>query len=466
MKRDESLGDSLKIHKTEKKMRTMHKKTLVAGLKTACLGMVLAVASVSASDQIPAGPQKKPIVLVGGTIHTMAGATIENGMILFDKGKIVAVGEKIEIPADAQRVDISGKHVYPGMIESASILGLTEINSTSATRDFSELGEINPNVKAAVAINPDSEHFPVTRANGVAMAVSMPRGGVIAGQAALLQLDGWTWEDMTLKSPVGMVVNWPRMTVITAWWMTQSPEEQRKRSKKNVEKLHQAMEKARAYKIAREAAGKKGVPFHKYDSRWEAMLPVLRGEVPVWVVADEVKQILAAIEWAERENLKMVLVGGADAWRVTDLLKERDIPVIVTPVLRTPSRRDEAFDAPFTLPQKLHEAGVRFAISGGSSFGNERNLPYHAAKAASYGLPVDEALKAITLYPAQIAGVADRVGTLEPGKDATLFVSDGNPLEVMTHVSLLYLQGRKVDLNNKHKTLYHKYKTKYEQLAQ
>ncbi len=443
---------------------TKYKSSFLPGLLVFALSIVLSHGSVAASDQIPAAPQKKPIVLIGGTIHTMAGATVEGGMILFDKGKIVAVGKDIDIPADARRIDISGKHVYPGMIESASIIGLTEINSTSATRDFSELGEINPNVKAAVAINPDSEHFPVTRANGVAMAVSMPRGGVIAGQAALLMLDGWTWEDMTLKSPVGMIVNWPRMTVITAWWMTQSPEEQRKRSKKNVAKLHKAMEQARAYKVAREAAGKKGVPFHKYDSRWEAMLPVLRGELPVWVVADELKQILAALEWAQQENLKMVLVGGADAWRVTDLLKERDIPVIVTPVLRTPSRRDEAFDTPFTLPRKLHEAGIRFAIAGGSAFGNERNLPYHAAKAASYGLPAEEALKAITLYPAHIMGVAGRVGTLEPGKDATLFVSDGNPLEIMTNVEMLFLQGREVDLNNKHKTLYQKYKTKYQQL--
>ncbi len=443
---------------------TKYKSLFLPGLLVFVLSIVLSHGSAAASDQIPAPPQKKPIVLIGGTIHTMAGAAVEGGMILFDKGKIVAVGKDIDIPADARRIDISGKHVYPGMIESASIIGLTEINSTSATRDFSELGEINPNVKAAVAINPDSEHFPVTRANGVAMAVSMPRGGVIAGQAALLMLDGWTWEDMTLKSPVGMIVNWPRMTVITAWWMTQSPEEQRKRSKKNVEKLHKAMEQARAYKVAREAAGKKGVPFHKYDSRWEAMLPVLRGELPVWVVADELKQILAALEWAQQENLKMVLVGGADAWRVTDLLRERDIPVIVTPVLRTPSRRDEAFDTPFTLPRKLHEAGIRFAIAGGSAFGNERNLPYHAAKAASYGLPAEEALKAITLYPAQIMGVAGRVGTLEPGKDATLFVSDGNPLEIMTNVEMLFLQGREVDLNNKHKTLYHKYKTKYQQL--
>lgn len=426
------------------------------------MGLLVATSGV-ASDQIPAPPQKKPIALIGGTIHTITRGTIENGTLVFDRGKIVAIGSNVEVPADAIRVDVSGKHVYPSLIESNSSLGLTEINAVRATRDFAETGGINPNVRAEVAINPDSEHFPVTRANGVGLAVTRPSGGVIAGRAALIMLDGWTWEEMTLKAPVGMVINWPRMSTIQAWWMRLSPEEQRKRSKEQLKQLEQAFEDARAYKIAKEAAGARGVPFHKHDARWEAMIPVLNGELPVLITANNIKEIQAAVDFADRWKVKMILVGGAHAYMAADLLKRKNIPVIVTPVLRLPSRRDMPFDEPFTLPKKLYEAGVTFCIAGGSRMGNERNLPYHAAKAAAYGLPREEALKAITLYPAQILGVADRVGSLEVGKDATLFVADGDPLEIPTRVEMLFIQGRKIDLNNKHKMLYHKYREKYRQ---
>ncbi len=421
------------------------------------------VSPLFASDQVPAPPQKQPIALVGGTVHTVSGKDLPGATILFDKGKIVAVGRDVEVPADALRIDIRGKHVYPSFIEANSTLGLTEINAVRATRDFAEVGPINPNVRAEVAINPDSEHFPVTRANGVGLAVTHPVGGIIAGRAALIMLDGWTWEEMTLKAPVGMVINWPRMSVISAWWMRQSPEQQRKNIKKNLKTLEKAFEEAKAYLVAREAAAARGDLFHKFDARWEAMIPVLKGELPVFISANDIKQIEAAVDFADRWKLKMVLVGGADADRAIDLLKRKQIPVVVTPVFRLPSRRDDPFDAPFALPAKLYEAGIPFCIAGGSSMGNERNLPYHAAKAAAYGLPKEEALKAVTLYPAQILGVADRVGSLEVGKDATLFVADGDPLEIPTQVEMLFLQGRRIDLNNKHKMLFHKYREKYRQ---
>lgn len=420
-----------------------------------------------ASDQIPAPPQKHPIALVGGTIHTVSGGVIENGTILFDKGKIIAIGTGVTLPADAEVIQIQGKHVYPGLIESISQIGLSEIGAVRATRDQSETGAINPNVRAEVAINPDSEHFPVTRSNGVALAVSMPGGGIIAGQAALLMMDGWTWEDMTLKAPVGMVINWPRMRAFRGFFRQQSPEEQKKQMKKNIEQLEKAFDDARAYMIAREAAAKKNAPFHEADARWEAMIPVLKGELPVLVAANDMKQIRAAVDFADRQKIKMILAGGTDAYLLTDLLKSKNIPVITARTLRLPSRRDADFDEPFTLPKKLYEAGIQYCISAqGGTGGNFRNLPYHAAKAAAYGLPKDEALKAITLYPAQILGVADRVGSLEEGKDATLFVSDGDPLEITTHVEQLFIQGRKIDLNDKHKTLYQKYRTKYEQRRQ
>lgn len=435
------------------------KENIIKAIGATLVAVLALPALLAASGQIPAPPQSQPIVITGATIHPISGPAIENGMILFDKGKITAIGATVTIPADALRIDASGKHVYPALIETTSQLGLNEISSVSATRDFAEVGQINPNVRAEVAINPDSEHFPVTRANGVAMAVSWPGGGLIAGTGALLQLDGWTYEDMTMKAPIGMVVDWPRMTVIDTWWMRQSPEEQKKAIAKNIETIEQAFRDARAYKTARAAAAQGG-PAHPFDARWQAMLPVLDGEVPVWVQADEIKQIKAAIDWAGREQVRMVLVGGADAGKVTELLKRKNIPVVVRSTLRLPQRRDDDFDAPFSLPRKLHEAGVTFCIAGGW-FGHERHLAHHAAKAVSYGLPEEVALKSVTLYAAQIIGVADRIGSLDAGKDATLMISDGSPLELMSNVERLFIQGRDIDLGNRHETLYQKYRQKY-----
>ncbi len=417
------------------------------------------------TNQIPAPSQKQQVALVGGIIHTVSGPVIEKGTILFDKGKIVDLGARVTIPPDAVTVDITGKHVYPGLIEANSQLGLVEINSVRGTLDYRETGTINPNVQAETAVNPDSERIPVTRANGIALAVAMPTGGLISGKAAVIMLDGWTWEDMTLKAPVGMVINWPQMRVTGAYGMQKSQDQQREQIKKQIDVLEKTFRDARAYKTARDTAGKKGIPFHKTDVRWEAILPVLNGELPVWIWANRLQEIVTAVEWADREQVKMVLVGGADAHRAVDLLKRKNIPVIVTPILRLPYRRHSEYDEPFTIPSLLNKAGIRFCIAGGSENGNERNLPYHAAMAAAYGLPRDEALRSITQYAAEILGVGNRVGTLEIGKDATLIVTDGDPLEITTRTEKLYIQGREVDLNNRQKMLYQKYREKYRQMG-
>ncbi|MFC2075534.1 amidohydrolase family protein [candidate division KSB1 bacterium] len=406
-----------------------------------------------ASNQIPAPPQSEPIALTGAAIHSMDRPVVENGTIIFDKGRIVGLGRDVPIPAGAQVVDLSGKRIYPGLIESASRLGLTEISAVRATLDFAEIGLINPNVRAQVAINPDSEHIPVARANGVALAVSAPFGGLISGQASLLQLDGWTWEDMTLKSSVAMMVNWPRIRSGKAG----------DSDRKMIQTLQKAFRDARAYLTAVEAAEQKGAQSPKPDLRWQAMIPVLKGDLPVWVRADNLRQIRASVDWADREKIKLVLVGGADSHRAADLLIRKGVPVIVTPVQRLPARRDSGYDDPFTLAARLHQAGIKFCIAGGPGSGTERNLPYHAAMAAAYGLPKEEAIKAITRYPAEIIGLDNRIGTLAEGKDATLIVTDGDPLEITTRVERLYIQGRPVDLNNRHKTLYSKYVQKYEQ---
>ncbi len=420
-----------------------------------------------ASDIIPGKPQNKPIALVGGTIHTITNGTIENGIVLFDKGKIVAVGKDVNIPKDAEIIDVKGKHVYPGLINAFTTIGLIEIGAVRATRDVTEVGLVNPNVRAEVAFNPDSEHPPVTRANGITMALVVPTGELIAGQSALMMFDGWTWEEMTLKAPVGLHIYWPRMVQPTRGFAftRQSPEELRKEVERRLQLIRETFAKAKAYKKAKEAEAQKGIPYHDTDLKYEAMIPVLEGKVPVFVHANSSKEILSAIEWAESEGVKIVIVGGEDSWKVADVLKNKDIPVILTNIHRLPSSLDSDYDEPFTVAYKLYKAGVKFCIGGEGGYYNERNLPYQAATCVAFGLPRDEALKAITIYPAEILGVADKVGSIEPGKDATLIVTTGDPLEIPTQVVYEFIQGRKVDLTNRQVKLYEKYVEKYRRLG-
>jgi len=418
-----------------------------------------------ASDAVPAKPQDHPIALVDVTIHSMTGPVIAKGTVLFDRGKIVAVGEAVSIPAGTEKIQFANKHVYPGLIDACTCIGLVEIGAVSATVDTAETGSINPNVRAEVAINPESEIIPVTRANGVTCALTVPRGGLISGTSALIMLDGWTWEDMLLKAPVGLHLIWPSMTIRRVPGIKLSEEEQRRKRDRQIKELREAFSQAKSYRIAREAQLPSGGTNLPIDLRWEAMIPVLQRKIPVFIYADEARQINAVVTWAEQENVKLVVAGGQDSWRVADLLREKNIPVILMPILRTPMRDWEGYDTPFSAAARLSQKGVRFCIAGDGGASNERNLPYHAAMAAGFGLAKEEALKAITLYPAQILGVADRIGSLEPGKDATFIVTDGDPLEIVTRVERVFIQGKDVDLRNKHTMLYDKYTEKYRRLS-
>jgi imidazolonepropionase-like amidohydrolase len=415
--------------------------------------------TASASDAIPGAPQKQPIALTGGTVFPVSGPKIEDGVVVFVKGRIVAVGPKdaVKIPADAKRVDCQGKHIYPGLFESHSQLGLIEVSAVRATNDRSEVGRIKPNVKASVAVNPDSELIPVTRANGVLLAMTEPSGGLVAGQASVLQLDGWTYEDLTLKSGAAMVVSWPSVPKDLEKGKAAS-------SSNSVELLRKLLDDARAYRKARKLSPET----QKTDVRLDAMFPVLDRKMPLLVHANSLAVIQSAVSFAAQEKLRMLIYGGYDAPLCAELLKKHDVPVIIAAAYRLPRRRNDAFDSGYTLANRLHEAGVRFCISGGatSRTSNTRNLPYHAAVSVAYGLPHDVALRAITLSPAEILGVADRVGSLETGKDATLFVTTGDPLETPSNVTAAWVQGRAVDLSSRHVKLYEKYRTKYERLSE
>ena len=423
-----------------------------------------------ASDEVPAPPQKHDIVLAGGTVHTMTGEP-QRADVLFRNGKIVAIGLDITSAADTQRIDVTGKHVYPGFIDAATDIGLTEIGSLRATRDATEVGQVNPNARAEVAVNPDSELIPVARANGVLLAVSGPEGGILSGTSALLQLDGWTWEDMTVRAPLAMELNWPSMSAVRAWWQRENERDQMRQRDERLRQVKQTFDDARAYMNAKKHAdgpngglGDAGAASHQnFDARWEAMIPLLEGKIPLAVNANEVQQIQAAVAFAQQEKVKLVIVGGADAPLCADLLKKYDVPVILSGTQRLPQRRGSAYDEQYALPAKLKELGIRFCIAGTRSASYARNLPYQAGMAAAFGLTKDDALKAITLYPAQILGVADRVGSLEPGKDATLVVTNGDPLETPTQVEQAYINGRRIELTSRHTRLWEKYKQKYHQ---
>lgn len=430
-----------------------------------CAVLLAAITSLgTASDPIPAPKQKKPIALIGGTVYTVSGAVIQNGTVVFDKGKITAVGTSVAIPADAERIDVSGKMVYPGLIDSYSIMGLTEIGSVRGTLDYNETGPINPNARVEVAVNPESELYPVARSGGITITGTSPLGGLISGTSAAIMMDGWTWEDMTLKAPLGLTVNWPSMVYTPGRFSRQTKEEWLKNRDAQLKELTDAFANARAYMRAKHAEQRKGIPYHDTDLRWEAMIPVLEGNVPVWVTASELFQIQAAVTWAGQENVKLVIVGGRDAWRITSQLKAKEIPVIVTDVLNSPSRRWEEYDLVYSIPKKLSDAGILFCISGDNDPSNARNLNHHAATAAAFGLSPGDALKAITLDAARILGIDSMVGSLEPGKDATLIVTTGNILELSSTVDRVFIQGRTIDLRDMHKQLYNKYSEKYRQL--
>lgn len=429
--------------------------------KFTCLALWLLcfnVAWVNADETLPARLPKNPIALVGGTVHPVSGPAVTDATILLDQGKIVAIGQKLEIPADAEIIEISGKHVYPGMFEPHTQLGLTEISSIRASIDSSEVGAVNPNVKAAVALNPDSSLLPVTRANGVLLALSAPTGGLISGQAAVIQLEGWTYEDLTINAEAAMVINWPG----GGGGRRRGGRETSSSTTDPLQGLKELLDQARAYDALKTANADR-LPV---DLALEALVKVVRGDVPILASANDQSQIESAVAFCAKEKLRLIILGGYDAEACAELLKRHDVPVVITAIHRVPQNRSDTYDAAYTLPARLQAAGVRFCISGSgrSETWNSRNLPYHAATAVAFGLDPEIAMRSITLSPAEIFRVSDRVGSLEVGKDATLFVCDGNPLEITSQVEKAFIQGRPLDLSSKHTRLRDKYLEKYDAL--
>lgn len=423
----------------------------------------LLTVSLFANEQIPAPPQKNPIILKNGFIHTISNGVIE-GSILFNKGKIIRIAKYITPPKDCEVIDLKGKHVYPGMIAAVSGLGLVEINAVAVTNDHSERGDFNPNVRTNVAFNPDSEIIPTTRSNGILIANVIPASGLVSGQSSVMMLDGWTWENATLSFPSGLHINWPNMN---SGARTDNDKKRLKAAKQQLDDLEKMIKDARAYARLRKTKSRLAENYHNEDLRWESMIPYVEKKLPIFVHANEVRQIEASISWANRHNLEIVIVGGKDAWRTTDLLVKNRIPVIYEGVTSLPFRRFEDYDQAYKTPSILYEKGVQFCISDYGYAGRAeqiRNLPYQASMAASYGLPKEAAFRAVTLSVAEILGIDKKVGSLDEGKDATLFISDGDPLETRTNIIQAFIEGKKIDMGDRHKSLYSKYKEKYRQL--
>ncbi len=449
------------------------------------LSSIVTVTSMAlSSDPVPAPEQSGPIAIVGATIHPVDRAPIEDGIIIFDRGQITHVGFKIQIPAGCEVIDASGKHVYPGLIASATSLGLIEISSIQATNDQREAGNLNPNARAVSSVNPDSEHIPVARANGIALAATRPSGGLISGQSALLRLDGWSWEDLAVTQNLGVEIQWPSMegrrrffedddahaeghhdhagTPTVEPRAEDNPRDASRRAR--VDEIRDLFVQAKIYCKSR-PAGWKVSDGNAPDLLLEGLRAAVDRTCPVFIHAEGAREIRAAVEWALGAELRPVIVGGRDAPQVASFLAERNVPVIYGPVHRLPAKRDAAYDEPFTAPAALARAGVEFCI-GSFDTSNVRNLPYHAATAAAYGLGADKALEAITLAPARIFGVADRYGSLTRGKSATMIITNGDPLEIPTQVEAMWIDGRRVDLSSRHTQLRDKYAEKIRRQAE
>jgi imidazolonepropionase-like amidohydrolase len=418
-------------------------------MKNALLLCAIGAVSLGAADN--------NVLLRGGTIHPVSGLDVANGSVLVRDGKIVEVGTRVTAPKGVRVVDVKGLHVYPGLIDSATELGLSEVSSVRETVDSSEIGDFNPQVRAVIAVNPASEHIPVTRANGITTAIAAPGGGLIGGQAAMIHLDGWTWEDMAVRPSAGMMLTFPTIAGGggRGGFFGGPPTpfaEARKNYERRLQQLHEFFEQARRYKQAKAAGG-------ETDLKYEAMLPVLEGKLPLVIRASRERAIRDALKFIEREKVRAIIADGSEAYKLAAELKAKDVPVILGPTLRLPLEEDEPYDLPATIPSLLHKAGVKFAFG---SFGNQfaRNLPYQAANAVAYGLPYEEALKAVTLRAAEIWGVAAELGSIEKGKLADLIVTAGDPLETKTQVKYSFIGGRQVDLSSKHLRLYEKYRAR------
>jgi imidazolonepropionase-like amidohydrolase len=430
----------------------MKKIVLFGGL---LLSTVLTYAQATIS---PAKPQSKPIVITGASIHIGNGQVISNGYIAFNNGKITAVGEgSAPNISGAEIINGAGKQVYPGFICPVTTLGLIEIEEGArGTVDDEETGDLNPNVRSLIAYNTDSKVIPTVRSNGILLAQPTPNGGTLSGQSSVVQLDAWNWEDAAYKKDIAVHLTWPvirtggrRRAAPVAAGPQESPEERKLQA---LDAINNLFTQAKAYAEAKPEV---------INLRFEAMKGLFNGTKKLFIIADGAKDIIEAVTFAQKLGVQAVIVGGKESYLVTDVLKNNNVPVIIRETQTLPARDEDDVYLPYKLPKILQDAGVLYGLTG-IGFWRQRNLPFEAGQAVGYGLTKEQALSMITINNAKILGIDKTTGTLETGKDANLFISEGDALDMITlNVDAAFIQGRNINLDNLHKDLYKKYSDKY-----
>ncbi len=433
----------------------MKKYTGFAGLML-CAGFAFGQASI-----IPSKAQSKPVAIIGATIHTGNGQVIENGYISFDKGKITGIGNAGGMDFNSGTTNIInaiGKHVYPGFIASNTSLGLIEVGSGArGTDDQGDVGEINPHIRSIIAYNTDSKVIPTLRSNGVLMAQPTPTGGLVSGQSSIVVLDGWNWEDASYKNDIGIHINWPVVRTRSGFLgqNTLAPAiDPKEAQQKQIAELESYFTLAKAYSELSKPA--------EFNARFDAMKGLFNGNKKLFIHVNTAKDIIMSVNLAKKFDLKPVIVGGTESYLVTDFLRDNQVPVILVETQTLPDRTEDDVYLPYKLPKLLQDAGVLYSLTG-TGYWRQRNLPFEAGTAVAYGLTKEQALSMISLNTAKILGIDKTTGSLEKGKDATLFISDGDALDMLGNkVNSAFIQGRTISLDNLHKQLYKRYADKYE----
>jgi imidazolonepropionase-like amidohydrolase len=418
------------------------------------------------SNVLPADKQKTPIVITNATIHKGNGEVLENASIVIVDGKITAVGKNVSVPAGAEMVDAKGKQVYPGIILPVSSLGLIEIGAVKATTDVREIGDMNPNVRSIVAYNTDSKVINTLRSNGILAANIVPQGSFLAGSSSVVQLDAWTWTDAALKVDGGMHLYMPSMLPRPNFGRfgggaPGGPNAGQAQSDPVKEGLDQ-LEKLKAF--FREAKAYNAVAKHdETNLKYETVKNLFTKAQKFYVHANTVKQMLAALDFVKEFGFDVVIVGGSESWQIPDLLKQHNVSVILQQMHSLPTSNDDDVDQPYKTAAMLQKAGVLFAISDDDAQTRGRNIAFNAGTAVTYGLTKEQALAAITLNVAKIMGVSDQTGSIEVGKDANIIISSGDILDMSTNnVTDAFIQGRKINLDDKQKQLNERYEQKYQ----
>ena len=419
------------------------------------IGFIFCFSSLNA-QQVPAPAQSQATLISGAKIHVGNGTVIENGAIGFKDGVINYVGSAANVNSNdyPSLIEATGKEIYPGFIALNSRIGMVEINAVRATRDFQEVGNNNANIRAIIGYNTDSKVTPTIRSNGVLLAQIVPSGGRISGLSSAVELDAWNWEDAAYATDEGMRLNWPALFRIPYWRASNQEIKKNKDYDKQVAEVKDFFDQALAYSNQKNVANK--------NLKFEACRGLFDQSRTLYVHCNRAKQIMSAVTLAKSYNMRVAIVGAADSWMLIDFLKRNDVIVILDSTQRLPSRTDSDIDQPFKTAVALQEAGILYALSHEGAW-QQRNLPFQAGQAVGYGLSTEDALSSISLNAAKVLQIDKRVGSIEKGKEATLFISSGDALDMRScKIEKAFIRGKSINLDNKQKALYRKFSKKYE----